>query len=177
MDELAGFTAVPNLGVVGVVQAPAAQLTSHWASATHARLVRVEIAHHGFSMGYGRSSIFCRLSVGHRQRSQIFPCPLRSASSRLVFIDTFNATTALDLNIKSAKESTTTRTSRVPIKADEANFATASWCPDSTTQRRRPWRCGVQKRHSRVNSIHECSLSLTSQRQSVRFYLPNIREF
>jgi hypothetical protein len=44
VDERAGFAAVPNLGVVGVVQAPAAQLPSLRASATHARLVCVEIA-------------------------------------------------------------------------------------------------------------------------------------
>jgi hypothetical protein len=48
---------VPNLGVVYVVlgilgvQAPAAELASLRASATHARLVRVEIAYQGFSFG------------------------------------------------------------------------------------------------------------------------------
>jgi hypothetical protein len=53
VDELTRFAAVPSLGVVKV-QAPAVQLASLFASATHARLVCVECAYQGFSSGYDR---------------------------------------------------------------------------------------------------------------------------
>jgi hypothetical protein len=70
VDQLAGFAAVPHLGVVEV-QAPAAQLARLRSSATHARLDRVEIAQQGFSSGYG-FIIFIRLLLGHRNRFQMF---------------------------------------------------------------------------------------------------------
>jgi hypothetical protein len=75
VDELTGFTAVPDLGVVEV-QAPAAQLKRLRASATHARLVSVENAYQSVSFGYGGSFIFIfifTLSLGHRKKtSQLF---------------------------------------------------------------------------------------------------------
>jgi hypothetical protein len=93
VDQLAGFAAVPNLGVVGVVQAPAAELSSLRASATHARLGRVEIAYQGFGAGYGFISIFFFIfviSLGQRKRSQIFHSeghvPVKRADGHVVLV-------------------------------------------------------------------------------------------
>jgi hypothetical protein len=75
VNQLAGFTAVPNLGVVLGVQAPAAQLARLRASATHARLVRVESAYQGSSFRYGCSVAYASSVtplLDHRKCSQVF---------------------------------------------------------------------------------------------------------
>jgi hypothetical protein len=71
VDELAGFTAVPRLGLAGV-HAPAAQLTRLRASAAHARLGRVERAYQGFSFGYGFSFSLISFTLSVDQRFQMF---------------------------------------------------------------------------------------------------------
>ena len=89
VDQLAGFAAVPDLGVVGVVQAPAAQLTSLRASATHAGLARVELAHQGISSVHGCIISFPR-SLGHRKHPQIFHSeghvPVKRADGHVVLV-------------------------------------------------------------------------------------------